>query len=149
MKCGRHAVSIDERRSKFRPNLWTNLDLNSEDGRDIQQVWFAGVHSDVGGSYTDSGLSDIALNWVLDGAIKHGMLPDKERIDDLELNPLPLGKIHNSLIPWWWILGWKTREVPDGAWIYTSVKKRIEHSRNTSNMQSYEPPLPSNVKYVS
>ena len=47
LRIGRHAVSIDERRSFFRQNLWSQ----PLPGQDIKQVWFAGVHSDVGGGY--------------------------------------------------------------------------------------------------
>ena len=54
----RHAVSIDERRCFFRQNLW-----KASPGQDVQQLWFAGVHSDVGGGYPEnqSGLANIAL----------------------------------------------------------------------------------------
>src|SRR5262249_49709514 len=44
---GRHAVAIDERRAFFRQNLWGP----AQPGQDLKQVWFAGVHSDVGGGY--------------------------------------------------------------------------------------------------
>jgi uncharacterized protein (DUF2235 family) len=63
MLYGRHAVSIDERRCYFRSNLWGS----QLEGQNIKQVWFAGVHSDVGGSYAtpQTGLSQIALEWML------------------------------------------------------------------------------------
>ena len=48
----RHAVSIDERRSFFRDNLYGD----PLPGQDITQLWFPGVHSDVGGSYPARGL---------------------------------------------------------------------------------------------
>jgi len=59
MDHGRHAVSIDERRCFFRNNLWGV----PYSGQSIKQVWFPGVHSDVGGSYpqVQSGLSQAAL----------------------------------------------------------------------------------------
>ncbi|MGO4117690.1 DUF2235 domain-containing protein [Rhizobium ruizarguesonis] len=59
----RHAVSIDERRAFFRANLFA-----VPEGRDIKQVWFAGVHCDVGGGYNEeeSGLSKIALKWMIE-----------------------------------------------------------------------------------
>ena len=55
----RHATSIDERRAFFRQNLFSDLHSN----QDLAQVWFAGVHSDVGGSYPEpeSQLSKLAL----------------------------------------------------------------------------------------
>src|SRR5205823_6213705 len=60
---GRHALSIDERRCFFRQNMW----VQKSSTQDIKQVWFAGVHSDVGGGYAEeeSGLAKIALQWTL------------------------------------------------------------------------------------
>ncbi len=77
---GRHAVSIDERRCFFRDNLWGKPfqagDPQYRVTQDIKQVWFAGVHSDVGGSYPEgeSGLSKITLEWMLREAIGKGLL---------------------------------------------------------------------------
>lgn len=76
VKSARHAVAIDERRRDFAPTLWTNLDeLNKASGfsgkldeAPYQQVWFPGTHSSVGGGGERRGLSDQALDWVLDGA---------------------------------------------------------------------------------
>lgn len=69
----RHALAIDEQREDFEPTVWT-----PRPGVDIKQVWFAGVHSDVGGSYPpdkDTGLraSDIPLAWMLDEATRGGL----------------------------------------------------------------------------
>jgi uncharacterized protein (DUF2235 family) len=71
----RHAISIDERRAFFRQNLF--VPISSE--QDIQQVWFAGVHSDVGGSYpeSESQLSKIALQWMLREAELAGLTVDQ------------------------------------------------------------------------
>ena len=61
----RQALALDERRAYFRQNLWKEPARN---GQDVKQVWFAGVHCDVGGGYveSESGLSKIALQWMLD-----------------------------------------------------------------------------------
>lgn len=85
VKAARHAVAIDERRMDFEPTLWSNLDkLNARCGFDpaatnaaYQQQWFPGTHSSVGGGGERRGLSDRALDWVLDGA----------RVAGLELDP--------------------------------------------------------------
>lgn len=58
-----HALSIDDERNTFHPRLWAH-----EAGSRISQVWFAGVHSDVGGGYPDQGLSHVSLGWVMDAA---------------------------------------------------------------------------------
>lgn len=64
-----HALSLDDERNTFHPQLW---DAESTDQR-ISQVWFAGVHSDVGGGYADQGLSHVSLNWVMTDARAHGL----------------------------------------------------------------------------
>lgn len=65
-----HALAIDERRRPFKPDLWTGAPA---DGQTIRQVWFAGVHSNIGGGYRNCGLSDIALAWLAGRAATHGL----------------------------------------------------------------------------
>ncbi len=72
----RHALAIDEKRSMFRNNMWaepqTSYSSRFKSGKgvaqDVKQMWFAGYHSDVGGSATEdeAGLSKITLKWMLD-----------------------------------------------------------------------------------
>lgn len=68
----RHALAIDEQREDFEPTIWT-----PRPGVDLKQVWFAGVHADIGGSYPPdkSGLnaSDIPLAWMIDQATTAGL----------------------------------------------------------------------------
>ncbi len=61
---GRHAMALDERRGAFAPTLWTS----PTDRQVVRQVWFPGCHSDVGGGYAETGLSDGALRWMIDEA---------------------------------------------------------------------------------
>lgn len=61
-----HAMAIDEKRGAFAPTLWVrDKDTEGINGQIVEQVWFSGVHSNVGGSYPDSGLSDTALDWMI------------------------------------------------------------------------------------
>ncbi|CDZ79298.1 hypothetical protein BN59_03616 [Legionella massiliensis] len=72
-----HAVAIDEQRLYFQPALWEKTEKDSH--QQMEQVWFAGVHCDVGGGYIPAGLSDIALAWMAEKA-KHvglGLAPLK------------------------------------------------------------------------
>ena len=64
---GLHALSIDENRKAFAPVLWDDVDAEGRAaGQVIEQVWFPGVHSDVGGGYRDDRrLADLSLNWML------------------------------------------------------------------------------------
>lgn len=78
----RHALAIDERRAKFRTNR-----VKLAPGADHRQIWFAGVHSDVGGGYKSpkERLSRIPLRWMLGEAKTAGMLVDARVEQALEL----------------------------------------------------------------
>src|SRR5260370_938672 len=109
LSIGRHAVSIDERRCFFRQNMWSA----PLPGQDLKQVWFAGVHSDVGGGYpeADAGLSKIALEWMLREAHAAGLAVKNAKVQ--EILGQPAGKwvppnagamLHNSMKDGGWFL---------------------------------------------
>ena len=125
VQTGRHAVSIDERRCFYTDNLWgpplaRNQTPTLQKSQDILQVWFAGVHSDVGGSYkqSESALSNIALNWVLSEAEAAGLKVNCDRVRmifgqptqqkhaaaQLFAPPAQPGIVHRSLKGLWWLL---------------------------------------------
>jgi len=110
---GRQAIAIDERRTFFRNHLWrAPADPSLPRGpKDLKQVWFPGVHCDVGGGYpeAESGLSKIALEWMLDEAEAAGLLVDAARRrevlgqagGDRHVAPNALAAAHESLKgPW-------------------------------------------------
>lgn len=70
-----HALAIDEFRAPFEPTLWKST---KKEGQEIKQVWFVGAHSDVGGGYDEPGLSDIALDWMLQMAENCGLVLDPD-----------------------------------------------------------------------
>jgi uncharacterized protein (DUF2235 family) len=61
VKFAYHALAIDELREPFQPTLWTS---GGTGGQTLEQVWFSGAHTDVGGGSKDPSLSDIALLWM-------------------------------------------------------------------------------------
>jgi uncharacterized protein (DUF2235 family) len=65
---GLQALAVDENREAFLPELWADVDAEGQAaGQVIEQVWFPGVHSDIGGGYDDDWkLADLALDWMLD-----------------------------------------------------------------------------------
>ena len=66
VKVALHAVAVDEQRRPFAPTFWTKRkERKLPDGHVCEQVWFAGVHSNVGGSYEDHELSDVTLLWMI------------------------------------------------------------------------------------
>lgn len=86
-----HALAIDEKRKNFEATLWHR----KEDYKDqvLEQVWFPGVHSDVGGGYPDTGLSDISLKWMLEKAQIYDL-----NFNHIEMNPNPMGVMHESYV---------------------------------------------------
>ena len=134
-----HAVALDEKRKKFPPCMWD--ETNISEGQTMEQVWFAGVHSDVGGWYEERGLSDIALRWMLKKAEQCGMQLDSQKFAEVKGNPS--GKMHKSYTLKWKILGTHKRKVPPGGKVHKSVKERMEKT-------GYTPvePLPDDVKWV-
>lgn len=67
VRSGFHAVAIDEQRGDFVPTLW-----DARDG--IEQRWFSGAHSDVGGGYPTQDLSAFSLDWMIGHLRASGVL---------------------------------------------------------------------------
>ncbi|MFM2411646.1 MAG: hypothetical protein RL481_2474, partial [Pseudomonadota bacterium] len=94
----RHALAIDDKRDAFLPLLWDETgeeDAQSKNPR-LQQTWFAGMHSDVGGGYSDESLSFVSLYWMIEHAEESGLriLPEyRERIKQFRN---VYGPLHNS-----------------------------------------------------
>jgi uncharacterized protein (DUF2235 family) len=113
IEIGRHAVAIDERRAFFRSNLWIPSVSPKESGpKDLKQVWFPGVHCDVGGGYpeNESGLSKITLEWMLREAISAGLIVDPVQMDLILghigegfASPDQKANTHESLTGAWWL----------------------------------------------
>ena len=69
----RQALAVDEERFDFRPEIW----LEPRAGRRMEQRWFPGAHSNVGGSYGNDGLANAALHWIKEGALEHELVLDE------------------------------------------------------------------------
>ena len=123
-----HAVCIDERRAQFKPTLWTNPDesplLNNNQ---VEQVWFPGVHCDVGGSYLESQLSDITLSWMIQKAKKHGLVFSPEA-EAAYLHP-PGANVTGQAHDEWKIIPWgipEHRTIPAVATMSNTVQGRLD-----------------------
>lgn len=77
VKNGYQALAIDEHRKTFAASLW---DTKPKEGQTVEQRWFIGCHSNVGGGYPDFTLSDIALKWMQDKATGCGLHLDQIEI---------------------------------------------------------------------
>ena len=118
-----HAVSLDERRTQYWPHLMIGQAKNAPHTQ-VEEVWFAGVHSDIGGGYSDDkSLSHIPLHWMLSKVsteleFKTGFL------DSLELEPC--SKMHNSEKgPVFRFFHKKSRAVARGSYLHRSILTRI------------------------
>lgn len=96
IKRARHALALDERRESFEPMLWNEASKDDNASR-LQQVWFPGMHADVGGGYPDDALAYSTLNWMLDESAKNNGLDyiPAERAA-IKNYIAPLGPLHNS-----------------------------------------------------
>jgi uncharacterized protein (DUF2235 family) len=123
-----HAMAIDERRAEFPATLWTS----PAPGQTLEQVWFCGVHCDVGGSYPadsdGSALSDLTLAWMMSKASALGLdfAADVKAKYTLPMDPkFALDTKHESWNPLWAFP--KRRTIASGSAIADSVFTRADH----------------------
>src|SRR6267142_261252 len=139
VKTFRQAISIDERRRMFRLKKWDAPQTfmhnrfsktNNSEQQDIMQVWFAGVHGDIGGGYPEkqSGLSKYPLLWMIDEAIKCGLTVNQATVNQLAWGvqrkgspfsyvvPDVRGDLHTSLRGAWWILEYLPKSASYKEW---------------------------------
>jgi uncharacterized protein (DUF2235 family) len=122
-----HALAVDEKRKTFEPTLWTKSDKQQPGFvQKLEQRWFPGVHSNVGGGYEDCGLSDIALKWMFQKAEDAGLCMDpgfKQLPDGCK------GKLYNSRTGFFSLLPKKDRVIAvdnETSFIDDSVYRRME-----------------------
>ena len=145
IEIGRHAVSIDERRAFFRSHLWIPpKDPKGAKGpRDLMQVWFPGVHCDVGGGYPEreSALSKYPLEWMLAEAKVAGLVVDAGKEAEVlglsghgdYVRASPDGCMHDSLTG-----AWKIAEfIPKRHWNWKTSK--WEHRMNLFRRRTIPP----------
>ncbi len=72
VRAGYHALSIDDERLTFHPTFWDERQKKAQ--QKVEQVFFPGVHTDVGGGYQERGLSNMSLNWMIQCALAEGLV---------------------------------------------------------------------------
>lgn len=181
----RHAVAIDERRTMFQPELWTPgqeywgspFKPKTPAPQDFKEVWFAGVHGDVGGGYAEeeSGQIKIPLDWMIRETEPAGLVYVTRTINNIVLGrndnryvPLdPLASLHDSMTIGWKVLEYAPRRVPETSWRKRGHRGRLyiplgdwrlvpegamihETVRARMNAGGYNPPnLPDNPQFVA
>lgn len=129
-----HALAVDDERHSFHPLLWDETESRADEHQIVEQVWFAGAHSNVGGGYPKQGMSLVALDWMMEKAAEARLrFVDEDRtyyrehanVDDKLYDPRAgLGVFYR----------WKPRDIAalcreNGIYpaVHLSVLERIAH----------------------
>lgn len=97
-----HALSLDDERRTFHPLLWdepaeADRVASGASGKSrLTQVWFAGVHSSVGGGYPEDQISFVPLRWMMAQASAHGLVLDQNAVKRVEAEQSPYARIYDS-----------------------------------------------------
>jgi uncharacterized protein (DUF2235 family) len=141
------ALAVDERRSTFVPCLWTQQ-VDAPPAQVLEQVWFAGVHCDVGGGYMQDGLSNDTLAWMWRRAEQAGLELDRGQYPTGN----PFDVLHDSQTGVFKLLGWfgggvrkinLTQPAPAPVThqgVHESVKQRFDKqdpAYHPKNLESY------------
>jgi len=132
VKVAYHALSIDDDRKWFHPTIW---DAYNKNYQNVEQVWFSGSHTDVGGGFRDPGLSDITLEWMVQKAVAHGikLFLRSTRYWNFCIAPDPTDKFHPPRVGFGKVYPEEIRLWPESAQdtfgvptIHASVLERVK-----------------------
>ena len=145
-----HALAIDERRKPFAPTLWEQSKEDADQNRNwLEQAWFAGVHSNIGGGYADAGLSDIAFCWMVERVNKLCGLEFNDDYVKQIARPSHLGRLQDSMTGGFELLGEFDRQIDDARetndahgvhtweYVHESVQQLMKEPKVSRN---YNPP---------
>ena len=147
-----HALAIDEKRHTFKPELW---DQSSEkDKNRIEQVWFSGVHTNIGGGYPKDQLSLVSLEWMMQKATEYGLVFRKSRKEEVSKKSNYNGTMYDSRSGVAALYRYKPRDIQQltdkfipenvrGANIHISAYLRIKDS--SANYSPANLPLQPNL----
>ena len=119
-----HAMAIDERRKAFAPDFWTRpVGWHGQ----IEQAWFPGVHSNIGGGYYPDGLANEALHWMVEKAEALGLEFDRDYL--AHYLPCFNSRLHDSMSAMYRLMGPLVRPLgqheADGETIHQSALDRL------------------------
>jgi uncharacterized protein (DUF2235 family) len=164
---GFHAMAIDERRRAFSPTAWVPRKKKGDDegGQSVvdpvvEQVWFAGAHANVGGGYEQTGLSDLALIWMMARVYEKTRLEFEESYIRDNFWPCSACSAYRSNKGWWFSSLWPyVRSIPKVAFgagdtaargaildgrVHWSVKERLGRL-SLVDQDRYHKYLPKNL----
>jgi uncharacterized protein (DUF2235 family) len=133
-----HALALDEERRAFLPELWKSAPFQRS-----HQVWFSGVHTDVGGGYLENGLSEVTLSWMLRMGHAAGLLLARKGTHHFPIVEDPKGVLHDSrdtLLKKWLFGEQKRRPFEMGEVVlHRSVLERMNSDAPTWEWQDGRP----------
>lgn len=166
----RQALAVAERRTMFRPKRWPmgqtyhakRFNDDHPTPQDAKEVWFSGVHGDVGGGYPEpeSELAKIPLHWMIEETKPLGLQCRDDAVDKLVLGehhkyvePNPHAEAHKSLRSGWWVLEFLPRFKPKnsqrpslfGLIIPLAEKRHIPEGACIHHSVLKRSPLPPNL----
>ncbi len=127
VETARHALALDDERDAFHPVPWD--EPWGGDQQRIKQVWFSGMHADVGGGYPDDSLAFVSLAWMMDEAAASGLVLRPEKVAEANRIANAFGPIHDSRSGWKSYYRYQPRNV--GAYI-------VPPSEGTQSMRDPE-----------
>ncbi|MBC8553702.1 MAG: DUF2235 domain-containing protein [Candidatus Brocadiales bacterium] len=86
------ALAIDDERTSFWPKVW----IEKEYSRHVEQVWFAGMHSNVGGGYNRTGMATVTLEWMMEKSGAQGLVFNDDTLRNVHDNADVHGRMYNS-----------------------------------------------------
>jgi uncharacterized protein (DUF2235 family) len=143
-----HALAIDERRKPFAPTLWEQP-FDDVNRNWLEQAWFSGVHSNVGGGYPDASLSDVALQWMIDRVTDRCGLEIDRAVIAATTKPSPTGQLYDSMKLGFKLIGEFERKIDELAavrrsrgvntweYVHESAKHRVD--RLAAEKKPYRP----------
>lgn len=144
IKYAYHALALDERRRVFSPAIWElNEDAATQpDPQICEQVWFPGVHANVGGGYVDCGLSNIALKWMIDKAHDTGLQFDTNIVSQLACDCE--AELRGAMNIFYKLTGMKMRKVNinisrDGEFVKQNQKIHFTALERFHKIKKYKP----------
>lgn len=125
----RHALAMDDERATFHPELWDEKTTQTiardckVDCPDVEQIWFPGVHSNVGGGYPKQGLAYASLAWIMN---ESGLRFSPHELSEANANINPADKLYNSRAGLAAYYRYKPRAIASLAKCYTGGIAKID-----------------------
>lgn len=108
------ALAIDDERTAFWPYVWQEKNIEGAKDRtekNVQQVWFAGMHANVGGGYERDGLAGIPLSWLMKQAEEKGLVFNSDALQRVHDTSHVHGRMYDTRLGLKMIYRYHPREI--------------------------------------